>query len=80
MKQCIINFIKRPWSNEEKFLVVLSSTLLGLLLGLVFSPNGGLHLLCNNGSNNGTNNKNNGNKKNDNEEDDDDDDDILSFN
>lgn len=61
MKQCIIDFINRSWSKEEKFLVVLSAALLGIVAGFIFSPfQKGINVL----SHNGSNNSNNGNPQN----------------
>lgn len=61
MKKCIIEFVNRSWTKEEKFLVVLSATLLGIVAGFIFSPfQKGINVL----SHNGSNNSNNENQKN----------------
>lgn len=61
MKQCITEFINRSWTKEEKFLVVLSATLVGIIAGFIFSPiQRGISLF----SHNGSNNSNNGNPAN----------------
>lgn len=53
MKQFLIQFAQRPWSREEKLLTVLSATLLGLVLGLFFSPcQKGINFMSKNGCNN----------------------------
>lgn len=53
MKQSILQFIHRPWSKEEKMLTVLSATLLGIVLGLIFSPfQKGINIMSHNGCNN----------------------------
>lgn len=55
MKQCISEFISRSWSKEEKFLVIISATLLGIVAGFIFSPFKGINVLSHNGSNNSNN-------------------------
>ena len=61
MKQSITEFINRSWTKEEKFLVVLSAALLGIVAGFIFSPfQKGINVL----SHNGSNNSNNGNPQN----------------
>lgn len=61
MKQCITDFINRSWTKEEKFLVVLSASLLGIVAGFILSPiQRGISLF----SHNGSNNSNNGNPQN----------------
>lgn len=61
MKQCITEFINRSWTKEEKFLVVLSAALVGIIAGFIFSPiQRGISLF----SHNGSNNSNNGNPAN----------------
>lgn len=56
MKQYITDFINRSWTTEEKILVVLFSTLLGIVVGFIFSPvKKGISVLSHNGSNNSNN-------------------------
>lgn len=61
MKQYIAEFVNRSWTKEEKFLVVLSAALAGIIVGFIFSPvKKGIGLF----SHNGSNNSNNGNPQN----------------
>lgn len=56
MKQCITEFLNRSWTKEEKFLVILSATLIGIVAGFIFSPfQKGISVFSHNGSNNSNN-------------------------
>ncbi|WP_167956479.1 hypothetical protein [Anaerosporobacter faecicola] len=56
MKQCIAEFVNRSWSKEEKVLVVVAATLLGVVAGFIFSPfQKGINVFSHNGSNNSNN-------------------------
>jgi hypothetical protein len=56
MKQYITEFINRSWTREEKVLVVLCASLIGILVGFLFSPlKKGISLFSHNGSNNSNN-------------------------
>lgn len=56
MKEFISEFINRSWTNEEKVLVVLSASLIGIVVGFIFSPlKKGISVFSHNGSNNSNN-------------------------